>query len=298
MANTPRMNWPFPNENKHPWYQALENFAESLDASGYAAREDRHIILTGGGTIDWNQPTLEWDSDIKIVSPISGFQVLVGPGTLTIEDGQIVYVTLVRAPTSNVAVVPTVSTQVPSTDTAFALAVRIGIKLYWRNGFMMDDGDSATDIGAGGGGGGGVPVSAIGLGAGNYAYTQAAIPVEEVGGNGAFDGSGVGSLTTYFKAAVTNLWAQTGIGETTRVRLYDMGPAAGPPDVVPRLVSELTFTSQGGPRSSEKALTVVAAAPGTDDILNTSRMYEVVIIQDVSTQGDVAYLGSAGLEVR
>jgi hypothetical protein len=46
------------------------------------------------------------------------------------------------------------------------------------------------------------------------------------------------------------------------------------------------------------ALTVVSATPGTDDILDSDRMYEVAIIQDPSSQGDVAYLGSAGLEVR
>lgn len=148
------------------------------------------------------------------------------------------------------------------------------------------------------GGGGGAPLSSIGLGVGDYTYTQAAQPVEEVVGNGGFDGSSVGSSTAYFKASVTNSWQQTGSGETTRVRLYDMGPAAGPPDVTPRLVSELTFTAQGGPRESEVALTVVSSTPGTDDILDSDRMYEVAIIQDPSSQGDVAYLGSAGLEVR
>ena len=145
-----------------------------------------------------------------------------------------------------------------------------------------------------GGGGGGAPLSSVGMGAGDYTYTQAAVPVEEVCGDGSFDGSLVGSGTAYFKAAVTNVFQTTG---TTRVRLYDMGPAAGPPGT-PRLVSELVFSAAGGPRMLEKALTVVAATPGTDDILDSDRMYEVAIIQDVSTLGDVAYLGSAGLEVR
>jgi len=63
-------------------------------------------------------------------------------------------------------------------------------------------------------------------------------------------------------------------------------------------VCELTFSAQGGPRGSEQALSVVSSTPTTDQILDVDRMYEVAIIQDVSTTGDVAFLGSAGLEVR
>lgn len=150
------------------------------------------------------------------------------------------------------------------------------------------------DVWADSGGGGGAPLASLGLGAGDYTYTQAVVPVEEVCGDGSFNGSLVGSGTAYFKAAVTNVFQTTG---TTRVRLYDMGTAAGPPGT-PRLVTELVFSAAGGPRMVEQALTVVAAAPGTNDILDSDRMYEVAIIQDVSTTGDVAYLGSAGLEVR
>jgi len=147
--------------------------------------------------------------------------------------------------------------------------------------------------------GGGVPQSNIWLG-GGYSYTQAVQPVEEVVGNGSFNASGVGGLTAYFVASITNVWQQTGIGEVTRVRLYDMGPAAGPPDSPPRRVTTLTFSAQGGPRASEQALTVTAGGVTDDDnkILSSARLYEVVIIQDTSTAGDVAYLGSAGLEVR
>jgi len=143
-----------------------------------------------------------------------------------------------------------------------------------------------------GGGGGASAGSYVDIG-GPYQYTQPAVPVEETMGNGTLDGSLVSTLTAYFRASVTNVWTTTG---TTRVRLYDMGPAAGPPGVQ-RLVTELTATAQGGPREVNQALSVVAAAPGTDDILNTARMYEVVVIQDSSTVGDSAYL-SGGLDVR
>ena len=139
------------------------------------------------------------------------------------------------------------------------------------------------------GGGGGGPSAWLG---GDYTYTQAVTPVEEVIGGGSFDGSLV-TATAYFKAAVTNVLATTG---TTRVRLYDMGTPSTPG--TPRLVSRLVFLTNGGPRSAEQALTVVSATPGTDDILDVERVYEAAVEQDASAAGDVAYIGSAVLEVR
>jgi len=143
-------------------------------------------------------------------------------------------------------------------------------------------------------GGGGAPLTSVSLG-GWYTYTQAATPLEEQLGNDSFDGALVGVLPIVFKASVTNSWQLTGIGETCRIRLYDMGPAAGPP-AAPRLVSELTFTANG-PASAEQALTVVTAAPGANQILNTDRMYEARIIHDSSTTGDVTFVGSVVLEI-
>jgi len=148
-----------------------------------------------------------------------------------------------------------------------------------------------VDPAAGGAGGGGAPLTSVSLG-GWYTYTQGSPPVEEVLGNDSFDGALVGTLPLVFKASVTNSWTFTG---TTRVRLYDVGPAAGPP-TAPRQVCELTFTANG-PGSAEQALTVVSATPGANQVLNTDRMYEATVIQDASTVGDVAFVGSAVLEI-
>ena len=99
--------------------------------------------------------------------------------------------------------------------------------------------DPSTPVWASGGGGGGGPSAWLG---GDYTYTQAVTPVEEVVGDGSFDGSLV-TATAYFKAAVTNVFSTTG---TTRVRLYDMGTPSTPG--TPRLVSTLVFSTNGGPR--------------------------------------------------
>lgn len=142
------------------------------------------------------------------------------------------------------------------------------------------------------GGGAGAPLSSLWLG-GDYTYTQAATPVEEVIGGNTLDGSLV-TTSANFKAIVTNLFDSTGV---TRVRLYDMGTPSTPGS--PRLVSQLLFSSNSGPRSVEQALTVVSSGEAEDDdnILNVERVYEAVVVQDTSTAGDVAYVGSVSLEV-
>ena len=149
MPNTTRMAWPFPNENQDPWYDALSLFASAQDASGYAAREDRHLVLADGGVISWDAgtSTLDWDSDILIASPITGFSLRVEAAAVSIDAGQALYATLIRAPTQNSVLAVTVSSQVPSTDTAYLLAIRIGTQIYWRNGLLMDDGDTVTGLG-------------------------------------------------------------------------------------------------------------------------------------------------------
>jgi hypothetical protein len=148
-------------------------------------------------------------------------------------------------------------------------------------------------------GSGGWSLSGGGIGAGSYlemgvnhTHIQPATPTDEVIGQGVFDGSYVLPGTCYFRIMLTPLLTVAG---NTTVRLYDVG-AKGTP-ATPRLVSTLQTTTTGGPQVLEQALTVVAAAPGTNEILDTSRMYEIVIIQS-STAGDWVYTGSTGLEVR
>lgn len=150
MPNTPRMNWPYPNENQESWYEALKSFAEAMDSSGYASREDRNLILSGGGTVSWDatSATLDWDDIIQIFSPNTGFKIQLAAASVTISDGQVLYVSLTRAPTQNLVLTPVVAGQVSSDDQALVIAARLGTQLYWRNGLLLDDGDTATGLGA------------------------------------------------------------------------------------------------------------------------------------------------------
>lgn len=128
--------------------------------------------------------------------------------------------------------------------------------------------------------------------ASDYQYTQAATPVEEVVGQFVFNGDVAAAGTkAVIRAILTTVF---NIAGTASLKLYDMGPAAGPPDT-PRLVSTLT-TSTAGLQYLEQDLTVVSSSPISNQILNAPRMYEMTLIQS-SQAGDTIYLGSAGLNV-
>lgn len=160
MPTTSRMSWPYPAENQESWYEAFRTFVEAMDGSGFASREDRHLILSGGNVVSWDgvSSTLQWTGTIYLVSPITGFRTEIAPATATLQNGQVLYAVITRAPTRNVAVISAIAGQVPNTDTAITLAVRIGSAVYWRNGLLIDSGESVTNLGAKQGGGGGSPL--------------------------------------------------------------------------------------------------------------------------------------------
>jgi hypothetical protein len=161
VPNTPRCSIPFPSENQDPFYDQFVGMVEAVDSALYAEREDRQLVLAGGGSFSavYDAPTLKlrlsWDANIRILAPITGFYWYIAPGFVDLLDGQALYVSVARAPTQNVAVLAQVGSQVPSTDANLLIAARIGGNVYFRNGRAMKDGEvfavldaSSTSAGA------------------------------------------------------------------------------------------------------------------------------------------------------
>lgn len=157
MPNTERMQWPYPSENQDPWYESFRSLMQGQDASGYASREDRHVVLFGGGTMTFTASSglLTWANPISILAAISGFKWYVAAGSINLNDGQVAYVDLSRYPTTNTSLAIAAAAQVPSTDSAMVLCVRIGDKVFFRNGRSINDGSSIEllDVETGTGGG-------------------------------------------------------------------------------------------------------------------------------------------------
>jgi hypothetical protein len=137
------MSFPYPGRDDEPWYDKFEDFAEALDAAGYAAREDRSLIFAGGGTISWASGTLAWTSSIQVASTIGGRLLSVPAGSLALTDGDVMYITLTRYPLQNLTVSAAKASQVPADNNNIAFAVRIGTRVYFRTGFSLGDGESS-----------------------------------------------------------------------------------------------------------------------------------------------------------
>jgi len=154
MPNTTKMLWPFPAEDQDPWYETFASMVSAMDASAYAAREDRQLLLGGGGIISFDASSglLTWSADFEIFSTISGFLLSIPAGSVTLADGQMAYTVVTRSPTQDLTLGFTVADTAPSTDGALVFVFRRGSAVYWRNGAKIDDGIPG-DIFAGSAGG-------------------------------------------------------------------------------------------------------------------------------------------------
>ena len=335
MSESSRMDWPYPGRDDDPWYDKFDDLIQALDVSGYASREDRSLLLSGGGTITWTlgTSTLSWTAPIVFSDPLTGFLLSIAAGSVVMANGQVFYTTLVRQPLQNQSISAVVANQIPGApdgDNTIAIAVRIGDRIYFRTGFSLADGESSGGVAPSPGAAltvenEGVVVSAVATildfrggftvtepspgevrivvpppgpegwqadFVDTYLYTLAPVPVEEVVGQGMFDGSRVGDGDAFFSGMLTPTLAGVGWGQ---LRLYDIGPKAGPPAPLVAIAT-LTASVSGGPQFKEQALTV-GAVPGVNQIANSARMYEVRAMMS-GAPGDTLFIGGGCLEVR
>lgn len=138
---TLRMQWPLPPEQGFS-YDSFLALVAAMDLSSYAAREDRNLVLMGGGTVAWDAAgnALSWSAPFQVLSPVAGGLCSVPAGSLTLLPGQIAYLSLIRNPAGNVAASAVAANAVPSDDSAVLLCVRRGAQLYFRNGNVLKDG--------------------------------------------------------------------------------------------------------------------------------------------------------------
>jgi hypothetical protein len=135
---------------------------DALDASLYAGREDRQIVLMDGGVFTFvvdpltGLGTLTWASTINISAPITGFTWFITAGSLALLEGEVFYVNIPRAPLTNVGVTARQASQVPSSDADLLIGIRRGDRFYFRNGRGIATGEtiSVLEVSSGGVSGG------------------------------------------------------------------------------------------------------------------------------------------------
>lgn len=156
---TQRMALPYPTRDTEDWFDDFVAFTSAVDAAAFASREDRGLMVMGGGTVTWDSATgaLSWTDMIRVLSPMAGFQVQVAAGSVSIPtSGRVLYMNIVRAPGQNTTVSLLTANTLPSTNEAYPLAIRVGDQLLWRTGLLMAaGGSSSTSVLPGGSGGSG-----------------------------------------------------------------------------------------------------------------------------------------------
>lgn len=146
MPNTARMTWPYPAADQRPWFDIFERMIALVDQSAYARLEDDSFLLMGGGTVEWNVSTqlLEWSSAISLVAVQTGGVLQIAAGSIALTSGQIFYVSVPRGTTGTVALTAYAANKLPVSDDVVMIAVRYGDQVFFRNGRMLDDGESGT----------------------------------------------------------------------------------------------------------------------------------------------------------
>jgi hypothetical protein len=152
MATSSRLLLPYPDPSQNPWGSTFVSLINAIDASLYTPREDRNIIMSGGGTMTFTASTgvLTWSAPINLFASVTGFNWSiptndVNPGSVTLQDGQLFYITVARAPQNNTSYAPIVGSYTPNQpngDNQILIGIRIGSVIHFRDGFLISDGES------------------------------------------------------------------------------------------------------------------------------------------------------------
>lgn len=149
MASTEQLKHPIPDANRLEWYDQFLAFASSIDEADYSARDDRNVVIFGGGTFAVSAfGNVTWTEDVTFRHGTSGFN-----GTLSSDavgillgDGDWVYADLVRGPAGAYPLTPVkASGALPATNKAYALMARFGNVVWIRHlGFVILGGAIST----------------------------------------------------------------------------------------------------------------------------------------------------------
>jgi len=150
---SPRLNWPFPNEDQDPWFEKFRGMLNAIDASFFTTREDKNFVLFGGGSVTFDAASglLSWTAPLEAVAATTGFHWLIPapatPGSVTLQDGEFFFVELTRAPQSIQSIETRAGSRINTNDDSLVIAQRLGSAVIFRNGAVIGDGQTVVLFG-------------------------------------------------------------------------------------------------------------------------------------------------------
>ena len=149
MPTSDRQKWSYPNEDQDPWWVAYDAQIQQQDSSTYALRETLNAVIMNGGTFTFSPAgnSLDWTSIIDVLAAPTGRLWQVPAGGVTLNEGDMVYLTVPRSPVENVGVSVASGSVLPDVlrDDRIVLAVRRDNRCYFRNGAVLQA-ESSADI--------------------------------------------------------------------------------------------------------------------------------------------------------
>jgi len=134
MPLSQRLSLPIPEEFNEDWFDEFGDLVNQIDTSLFANRDQRNLLLNGGGAVDMTAGGLvTWQDDFQLYHGSTGFAgtIAANPGGTTLEDGEFIYVDLVRGPTGAYTPTPVVgSGAVTANDNVLILFARSGQYLW------------------------------------------------------------------------------------------------------------------------------------------------------------------------
>lgn len=147
MPTTPRLLLPYPDQNSNPFFAVFQAMVLAIDASLYTPREDRNILIFGGGTMSFSASSgvLTWSAPVNLFASVTGHNWIIPTGNVVLQDGELFYITVARAPQSNTTYTPKVGAFTPNQpngDNQILIGLRVGSVVHFRDGFTIASGQS------------------------------------------------------------------------------------------------------------------------------------------------------------
>ncbi len=131
---------PYPSEYDDPYRVSAEVLYDSLDKWVQANQEDKMLHVSGGGTMTLVANTFTWSQALLIRSLRSGALITVAPSSLTVADGEVVYVVASARPLITEARTLVAGAPAHTNRNLIPLGVRSGTSMY-----MFNTAESSSD---------------------------------------------------------------------------------------------------------------------------------------------------------
>jgi len=144
-----RQKWSYPNADQDPWFVAYDAQVQAQDASVYALRETLNALVMSGGTFTFSAAgnSLDWSGIIDVLAAPTGRLWQAPAAGITLNEGEIAFMTLSRAPVQNVGISVESAAVLPDVlrDDRVVLAVRRNNRCYFRNGVVLQA-EESTEV--------------------------------------------------------------------------------------------------------------------------------------------------------